>query len=64
MGMWILHNGHVEFEQLWLGQVDKKIVSCKGTKKRQKRPHGNQYLHGEGSGMYYALDGIDGIHLI
>lgn len=24
MGMWILHNGRVEFEQLWLGQVEKE----------------------------------------
>jgi hypothetical protein len=30
MGMWILHNGHVEFEQLWLGQGDKENCELQG----------------------------------
>jgi hypothetical protein len=39
VGMWILHNGHVDFEH-WLGQVEDpeeiSIVPHKGTKKTKK----------------------------
>jgi hypothetical protein len=39
VGMWILHNGHVDFEH-WLGQVENpeeiSIMPHKGTKKTKK----------------------------